>query len=104
MSPRIFGCDEKASAIISDNIDGERGNWGLLPDVTRDMHNALVPGESLDWMTRIMLTKLTEYLDALAANEDGKEICLYKWIRTAFTVSSTEAVSKERRGKESDAV
>ncbi|KAI4203833.1 MAG: hypothetical protein LQ346_001710 [Caloplaca aetnensis] len=91
MSPRIFGCEKKASDIISDNIDGERGNWGLLPDVTRDMQTALMPGESLNWMTRTMLTKLVEYLDALAVNEDGTEICLYKWVRTAFTVSSTEA-------------
>lgn len=100
MSPRIFGCGEKANAIISDNIDGERGNWGLLPDTTRGIHTALIPSESLDWMTKTMLTKLTEYFDPLVANGEGTEIDLYKWIRTAFTVSSTEAVSLEQRDVE----
>lgn len=100
MSPRIFGCDEKANAIISDNIDGKRGNWGLLPDITRGMHTAMIPSASLDWMTKTMLTKLMEYFDPLAANGDGAQIDLYQWVRTAFTVSSTEAVSLERRDME----
>ncbi|KAL8717337.1 MAG: hypothetical protein Q9225_005412 [Loekoesia sp. 1 TL-2023] len=92
MSPRIFGVGEEAMVIINENIDGEKGNWGLLPDISRGMHNALAPSESLDWMTRTMLTKMMEYVDPLGASKDGTETNLYKWIRTAFTVSSTEAV------------
>lgn len=93
MSPRIFGCDAEAMAVINENIEGDKGKSGFLPDVSRGMHNALAPSDSLDWMTRIMLTKLMEYMHPLAARKDGTEIELYKWIRTAFTVASTEAVS-----------
>ncbi|KAI4147283.1 MAG: hypothetical protein L6R39_003169 [Caloplaca ligustica] len=91
MSPRIFDCGAEAMRIINENIGGEMGNWGLLPDTSRGMHNALAPSESLDWMTRTMLSKFMEYLNPLAASKDGTEIDLYKWVRTAFTVASTEA-------------
>ncbi|KAL8830239.1 MAG: hypothetical protein Q9170_005822 [Blastenia crenularia] len=91
VSPRVFGVGEEAMAIINENIDGEEGNWGLLADTSRGMHAALAPSESLDWMTRTMLTKMMEYVDALATSKGGEEISLYKWIRTALTVSSTEA-------------
>lgn len=30
MSSRVFGVGEEAMAIISENIDGEKGNWGSL--------------------------------------------------------------------------
>lgn len=92
MSPRVFGVGEEAMAIVNENIGGEKGNWGLLSDTSSGMHSALAPSESLNWMTRVMLTKMTEYVDPLAASKDGEEIDLYKWIRKAMTVSSTEAV------------
>lgn len=65
MSPRIFDCGAEAMRIINENIGGEMGNWGLLPDTSRGMHNALAPSESLDWMTRTMLSKFMEYLLSL---------------------------------------
>ncbi|KAL8801097.1 MAG: hypothetical protein Q9182_004690 [Xanthomendoza sp. 2 TL-2023] len=92
ISPRIFDAGDHAMAIVNDNIDGEKGQWGLLPDVSRGMHTALAPGESLDWMTRTMLSKLEEYVEPLGENDGGVEIDLYRWVRKAFTVASTEAV------------
>ncbi|KAI4108716.1 MAG: hypothetical protein L6R37_000880 [Teloschistes peruensis] len=78
-------------AAINENTDGTKGPYGLVPEVSRGMHNALAPSDSLDWMTKTMLTKMGEYLDPLGANPEGMEIDLFKWIRTAFTVVSTEA-------------
>ncbi|KAL8709343.1 MAG: hypothetical protein Q9220_005936 [cf. Caloplaca sp. 1 TL-2023] len=92
MSPKIFDCGEEGMRAINENIDGEKGPWGLLVDTSRGMHNALAPSDSLDWMTRTMLDKMQSFIDPLEAGEKGMEIDLYKWVRTAFTVSSTEAV------------
>ncbi|KAL8662900.1 MAG: hypothetical protein Q9202_004322 [Teloschistes flavicans] len=91
MSPRIFDVGDEAMAAINENTDGTKGMYGLLPEITRGMHNALAPSTSLDWMTKTMLTKLGEYVDPLGAGPDGIEIDLFKWVRTAFTVASTEA-------------
>ncbi|KAL9605500.1 MAG: hypothetical protein Q9179_001306 [Wetmoreana sp. 5 TL-2023] len=92
MSPRIFDVGEEAVAIINENMDGAKGHYGLLPEISRGMHNALAPSDSLDWMTRTMLTKLQEYIDPLGTGKGGMDIHLYKWVRRAFTVASTEAV------------
>ncbi|KAL8804984.1 MAG: hypothetical protein Q9200_005608 [Gallowayella weberi] len=96
VSPRIFDAGDHAMAVINDNLDGEKGQWGLLSDVSRGMHTALAPGESLDWMTRTMLNKLEESIEPLGENDDGTEIDLYRWVRKAFTVAGTEAVSMYR--------
>lgn len=95
MSPRVFGVGEEAMAIINENIDGEKGNWGLLAETSSGMHSALAPSDSLNQMTRTMLTRMMEFVDPLAASKDGEEIALYKWIRTVMTVSSTEAVGMD---------
>ncbi|KAL8948350.1 MAG: hypothetical protein Q9222_005460 [Ikaeria aurantiellina] len=92
MSPKIFDCGEEGMRIINENLDGEKGPWGLLLDISKGMHNALAPSDSLDWMTRIMLNKMQSFIDPLGAGEKDVEIDLYKWVRTAFTVSSTEAI------------
>ncbi|KAI4087254.1 MAG: hypothetical protein LQ344_006937 [Seirophora lacunosa] len=88
MSPRIFGCGKEATALINENIDG---NWGYLSETAIGMHAALAPSESLDWMTKTMLDKLMDFVDPLAASKSGTELNLYKWVRSVFTVSSTEA-------------
>ncbi|KAI4163202.1 MAG: hypothetical protein LQ342_003135 [Letrouitia transgressa] len=97
VSSRIFDADERAMAAINENIDGEQGHWGLMPEIGRGIHNTLAPGASLDWMTKTMLTKYMEFVDSLGAGKTdtgAPELDLYKWVRKAFTVSSTEAVSK----------
>ncbi|KAL9609259.1 MAG: hypothetical protein Q9167_005960 [Letrouitia subvulpina] len=96
VSPRIFDADERAMAAINENIDGEQGHWGLMPEIGRGMHNTLAPSASLDWMTKTMVTKYMEFVDGLGADKnsmEAPELYLYKWVRKAFTVSSTEAVS-----------
>ncbi|KAL8999918.1 MAG: hypothetical protein Q9169_001324 [Polycauliona sp. 2 TL-2023] len=92
VSPRIFDAGDEANAIIQDNIEGEKGPWGLLYDTSRGMHNALAPSSSLDWMTKTMLTKLEEYIEPLGVGKGGLEMDLYKWVRKSMTVASTEAV------------
>ncbi len=93
MAPRIFDAGDEANAIINDNIDGEKGQWGLIPDTSSGTHTALAPSSSLDSMTRTMLTKLEEFMKPLEeASSVGIELDLYGWIRTAFTAAGTEAV------------
>ena len=94
MSPRIFDVGEDAMAIINENIDGAKGPYGLLPEITRGMTTALAPGKSLDSMTQTMLGKLSEFIDPLGVSDEGMEIHLYRWVREAFTVASTEAVGE----------
>ncbi|KAL8873896.1 MAG: hypothetical protein Q9174_000699 [Haloplaca sp. 1 TL-2023] len=97
MSPKIFDVGEDAMTIINENIDGAKGPHGLLPEVTRGMTTALAPGTSLDSMTQTMLGKLSEYIEPLGASDRGTDIHLYKWVRKAFTVASTEAVGGKWR-------
>ncbi|KAL8921585.1 MAG: hypothetical protein Q9172_003944 [Xanthocarpia lactea] len=92
VAPRIFDAGDEANAIINDNIDGEKGQWGLIPDTSAGTHMALAPSSSLDSMTRTMLTKLEEFMKPLEASSVGIELNLYRWIRTAFTAARTEAV------------
>ncbi|KAL8690205.1 MAG: hypothetical protein Q9218_004299 [Villophora microphyllina] len=97
MSPRIFDIGDEAMAAINENTDGAKGPYGLLPEISRGMHNALAPSESLDWMTRTMLTKLDEYVDPLGSSQDGTEIDLFRWIRRAFTVATRKGYQARKR-------
>ena len=92
VSPRIFNAGDEANAIIHDNIDGEKGPWGLVHETSVGMHTALAPSDSLDWMTKTMLTKLEEHFESLGMGNGEVEVDLYKWVRKGMTVASTEAV------------
>ena len=54
------------------------------------MHSAMAPGPLLDQMTEAMLTTLLPEVNALAAgNGEGTVVDLFRWIRRAFSISST---------------
>ena len=78
MSKRLFDADERAMAAISENLDGEQGSYGLLPEVARYMHNTLAPGTSLDWMVETMLTKMMGFFDRLENSQCGNVVNLYQ--------------------------
>jgi len=78
--------------IVSDNLNGENGHWGLVLQTHDDTIAAMAPGESLDHMNRTMLQQATEHLQALEQDPNGTVINLYAWIKHFLTVCSTRAV------------
>lgn len=93
MSPRVFDLPRHGPTmdIINQNLNKEKGDWGLVHETSKSMHAAMAPGPSLDRMNRSMLNIMARYFDELAAH-GRPSIELYEWIRPRFTIASTEAI------------
>ena len=69
MLPKLFLVDEDAMTIVKRNMDGEEGEWGLIPDTHRETWPALAPGPQLDILVESMLSNLLPFLNQLADPE-----------------------------------
>ena len=93
MLPKLFLVDDKAMAIVKRNIDGDDGDWGLVPDTHRETWPTLAPGPQLDLLVQNMLSTLLPFLDEFAnAREATVSTDLYAWCRRAFTLAGTETL------------
>ena len=93
MLPKLFLVDEDAMTIVKRNMDGEEGQWGLIPDTHRETWPVLAPGPQLDILVESMLTNLLPFLNQIAdAEETDVPIDLYAWVRHAFTLAGTDTL------------
>ncbi|KAL8724656.1 MAG: hypothetical protein Q9166_007826 [cf. Caloplaca sp. 2 TL-2023] len=92
MLPRLFDLDSKTMKLASTDIEYPGGSWNLIVETGRIFHRCLGPGPSLERMERVALTRIMDYFDELASQPDGIGLDLFTWLRTAMTVSSTEAI------------
>ena len=88
---RLTQPDEKARAIIKDNINGELGQWGYVPEVHHGTVAALGPGKDLDLMIRAMLTRSAALLRTYDAEFSQSPIKLYAWTRHHLTLCTSKA-------------
>lgn len=93
MLPRLFDVDSKTMQLANTPIERPEGRWDLVVETGRVMHRYLGPGPSLEKMERIALTRFLGFFDELAAEADGTVVDMFAWLRTAMTVTSTDAVS-----------
>ncbi len=93
MLPKLFLVDENAMQIVKRNMDGDEGDWGLIPDTHRETWPTLAPGPQLDLLVQNMLSTLLPFLDEFAdAGEVTTTTDLYAWARRAFTSAGTETL------------
>ena len=94
MSPRLFDVGRRPMSLINRNIDLKEGKWGLCYETSHGMHAAMAPGPDLESMSKAMLTKFLPEADALSGGGSHQETTLelFRWIRQAFSSSSTEAI------------
>lgn len=89
---RLTRPDEPTRAIIKDNINGERGQWGYVLEVHDLTVTALGPGKDLDLIAHAMLVQTAAHLQSSDAKFAKRPIKLYAWSRHLFTMCSTAAL------------
>lgn len=91
--PKLFLVDANVMEIVKRNMDGEKGDWGLIPDTHRETWPTLAPGPQLDLMIQNMLSALLPFFDEIAGDgEATTNTDLYGWVRRAFTLAGTETL------------
>ena len=89
---RLTQPDEPTRAIINDNLNGERGQWGYVMEVHDLTVTALSPGKDLDFMAHTMLIQTALHLQSSDGEFAKGPIKLYAWCRHLFTLCSTRAL------------
>ena len=90
---RLTGADASARAIIEDNVNLERGNWGYVVEVHDQIVASMAQGSALlEAMSRAMAKELEKHFEALDADDLGHEVDLYAWLRHAVTLRSSTAI------------
>ncbi|KAI9755372.1 MAG: Serine/threonine-protein phosphatase pp1 [Chaenotheca gracillima] len=89
-SARICSTSQAGQDILNRNVNGEEGEWGLSPEIYKNIHAALAPGPGINGMTRVMIQYVAESLGKL----EGKttRINLMQWLRHEITMATTNAV------------
>ena len=85
---RMTGHDEATSNIVQHNLNGENGT-GYVIDVHDGIVASLIPGKSLEKMTKVMLLQSVPYLNTLT--KDG-QVDLFEWTQSMMTLCSTRAI------------
>ena len=93
MLPKLLLVDKDAMKIVKRNMDGNEGDWGLIPDTHRETWPAIAPGPQLDLMIQSMLSTLLPFLDEIAGTgEATASTDLYAWARRAYTLAGTDTL------------
>ncbi|KAK8093354.1 cytochrome P450 oxidoreductase [Apiospora hydei] len=85
--PYVLSVDLLAEDLLEDD-----GPVGLRPETLKVMHESLAPGDDLQAITRVMLRRVAEHLEALHCREDAVVAGLFDWTRKFVTRASTDAI------------
>ena len=90
---KICGTSAETHALVMENVNGEKGDWGLSMESYAGMRAALTPGPGLDEMNRVMVQNIAASLDSLKpAPGTCTKIGLVKWLREAVTAATTNSI------------
>lgn len=91
-SLQVCAPSKKAHEIVMRNVNGDEGDWGLSMDSYASMRAALTPGPELDEMNRVMIQNVAASLDDLSTTGKPVKKGLARWLRSAITIATTNAV------------
>ena len=80
-------------AIVNNNLNSERGQWGFVIETHDGTVAAMAPGKELDHMNGVMLGQAIKHFQEL--DQDNGPIDLYAWAKHVVTACSTMAVYGE---------
>ncbi|KJZ72490.1 hypothetical protein HIM_08159 [Hirsutella minnesotensis 3608] len=90
---RICGTSPKAQAILSQNVNGDDGDFGLSMESYAAMRAGLKPGAIVDDMNRVMIQEVAKALKQLEpASGRSRKIALHTWVRDVMTTATTRSV------------
>ncbi|KUI69476.1 25-hydroxycholesterol 7-alpha-hydroxylase [Cytospora mali] len=90
---KVCGASLEAQAILSKNVNGDEGNFGLSMESYAAMRTALKPGSQLDDMNRVMIQEIARSLDLLEpAKGQSRRTSIYAWLRDSITTATTISV------------
>ena len=75
-----------------DNVNLEKGDWGLYSESLKGIHAALAPGGGLELMNRTMIENVAASLDSLQTENKTVRLKLASWLRHEITLATSEAV------------
>lgn len=89
----LAGSSKEANLIATDNINGEKGDYGLSMDFNKVIYPALSPGKPLEAMYKTILPQIEYSLNRLRKGDrSGVTIGLARWVRHELTVAITDCV------------
>ncbi|KAJ3577445.1 hypothetical protein NPX13_g3121 [Xylaria arbuscula] len=89
----VCGASQEAQSILSQNINGDDGDFGLSMESYEAMRSALKPGSDLDDMNRSMIREVVKLFDQLQPNKGkSKTLSMYAWLRDGITTATTRSV------------
>lgn len=90
---KVCGASLEAQAILSKNVNGDEGDFGLSMESYAAMRAALKPGAQLDDMNRVMVQEIAKSLDILQpAKGESRTIAMNSWLRDTITTATTRSV------------
>ena len=92
--PRMFELGEKDMEAVALNHDGDKGDWGYIPESHHRASSALAPGPDMNEMVRTALNTATSFFDDLKMETGDKdlEVDLYGWTQEFVSLATTQAV------------
>ena len=89
----VCGVSKEAHNTLLKNVNGDEGDWGLSMESYAAMRSALAPGAGLDKMNRTMIENIATSLDQIVPSRESRmRLQLSKWLRSAITLATTNAV------------
>lgn len=89
---RLSVASKETTAILLDNILGERGSVGYTMEGYKGMHAALAPGPGLDRINQSIIPDIAAAVSRLDPGKGIAQINLYRWVRHTVTLATSNAV------------
>ncbi|KIX09960.1 uncharacterized protein Z518_01041 [Rhinocladiella mackenziei CBS 650.93] len=89
---RLTNLNQSTMKIVMKNVNGEHGDWGLMPTMHNMINTVLGRGESLKDLTRSQMLIFSEMLNKIAVADDCFETDLFQWIKSVFTLANSNSI------------
>ncbi|KAI0451595.1 cytochrome P450 [Xylaria acuta] len=89
---RILVTSQHGIDLLSKDLLEENGPVGLRPETLKAISNSLMPGESLEELTRGILEHVSSFLESPSNIGEGKDVHLFHWTRQFLSLASTDVM------------
>lgn len=89
---RLGGMSREASEKLQANLRKGENERSLLIRGLKATHQAMMPGEGVNWMIRVAAQTIVKRLDAIKCTNKTQSLNLWHWVRHEITIITTESV------------
>jgi hypothetical protein len=89
---KLGGLSKEASDKLLANLPHKQEDPGLFIKGMSATHKAMMPGESIDYMTLVAAKVAAASLERFETDETARRIDLWNWVQHEMTLETTESV------------